>query len=94
VGKYCKLGEVCKDVTDWFVDEKPKYQCSANPLSGAGSLGYCPSFYGSSTNLGNLSGHPCSYSCWGKGTKYNKCATGKIQFCLWSGYVSSCQKAL
>jgi len=54
---------------------------------------YCPSFGGdNSTSLGDLAGKSCSYWCWGNGTKYNICGSGKWQFCAPEGVFGDCTK--
>lgn len=42
-------------------------------------------------SLGDLAGLSCSYSCWGRGSLYNRCGAGRWQFCLPKGAFAACE---
>ena len=95
----------CLDVYDWLLSDEAKVvqwschggnnqQWRLSTSTNSTQNVTCPPAGTSWSNpavLGDLAGKSCSYTCWGKGSFYNRCGTGRWQFCHPNGKFAACQ---
>lgn len=94
----------CVDLGGWSTDDGAQviqWDCHGGnnqqwrlSASGTATDVRCPPPGATSDNppaLGDLAGQPCDYRCWGRGAVYNRCGSGRWQFCLPEGAFADCQ---
>jgi hypothetical protein len=93
---------LCVDVGGWSTGDQAQviqWSCHGGNnqlwrLSGVAKDVSCPpagTTLSKPSTLGDLAGQSCSYTCWGSGNLFNRCAVGHWQFCLPEGRFAACQ---